>query len=72
MSPASNHYTAPVAHSAQPEQKKTLPEYIKDIRTLLDKLQDAYDWDVEQLNQVIDEKTDLLDKYVSETDTEEE
>lgn len=62
MSPASNHYTIPSGGYA-PEQQKTLPEYIKEIRGLLDKVQDAYDWDVESLKQIIDEKTDLVDLY---------
>ncbi len=48
--------------------KKQLADYIREIRDLLDNLEDAYNWDIEEMQQVIDEKTDLLDKYVSEAD----
>lgn len=50
--------------------KKTLAQHIKQIRDLLDELEDVYNWDIEEMQQVIDEKTDLLDKYVSEADVD--
>lgn len=50
--------------------KKPLADYIKEIRDLLDKVELAYDWDIEEMQQIIDEKTDLLDKYVSEADVD--
>ena len=45
---------------------------IRQIRNLIDELEDMYINDIEELQQVIDEKTDLLDKYVSEADANDE
>jgi DNA-binding transcriptional MerR regulator len=47
---------------------KTVSKYIEEIKALIEELEATHDWDIEKLNQELDEKTELLDRYVSEAD----
>jgi hypothetical protein len=48
---------------------RSVADCISKIKDLLDELQEIYEWDIEKLNQALDEKIDLLDKYVAEADS---
>jgi len=49
---------------------KTIKDLVSQIKNLLDELEEAYAWDIEHMQEAIDEKTDLLDKYVSENEND--
>ena len=51
---------------------KQIKNLIDDLFAELIELEDMYINDIEELQQVIDKKTDLLDKYVSEADANDE
>ncbi len=48
----------------------TVKDFVNQIESLLSNILEAHDYAIEKMQDELDEKTDLLDKYVSENEND--